>query len=661
MHKSKSALAFFLVLIVATVALYVPGLSSDLVFDDTRLTDGTVYDHFGSLLVLQPRMLAYGSFVWLQSVFGEGWVVQRAFNVLLHLGVVGGLYVLFQQLLRRTSFSEELQAQEGLHDSCRASLRVGVALFALNPVAVYAVAYLIQRSILMATLFVVWSCVAWVQGWTQRRPVLLLLSLLLYVAAVLSKETVFMAAALAVPLYVFVMRPPWRRVLLFVGLSLLALALVSIGLYARFGSLIGNVFDPASVRMLEQLEQLAPGISQHMYPLSILNQMLLFFQYGFLWFVPNIQWMSIDLRPPYPLSLTSPIHLLAGIGYVGALLASAWLVLRRSDLWGLFGLCLLCPLLLFSSEFATVWVQDPFVLYRSYVWAITIPGLIALPFIGFQPKTIYAIGVVLAMLFGALAAERVLSLRNEFTAWSDAIEKVERRTEANAVGRWRPYLNRGAYYLHEERPEAGYADLQRAASLGEPTGMALYNMGVALQMLKKHDAALAQLEVALKKGFDEPELHFHRGQSQYLTARFGDAYASFDRALTGPKQLPSVSRDAARLRRAESAIPIGRFNEAVADLELLLAQKPDNQSLLLRLGMAQVGREDAPAAMAIFDRMLAAQPSGGAYYGRAVTYMLLRDNAKALVELDRAIALEPANQSYRVVRGQLSAQPGPRE
>lgn len=662
MHKSKSALVFFLVLTVATAAVYAPSLSHQLVFDDNRLTDGVVFDHYGSLLPLRPRMLAYGSFVWLQALFGEGWAVQRAFNVLLHLGTVVGLYVLSLQLLGRTQFSEEARANPGLADSWRAGVRVGTAFYALNPMAVYAVAYLIQRSILMATLFSVWACVAWAHGLTARRPLFLLAALGAYLLAVLSKETVFMVAALAVPLYIFVMRPPVRRVLLVAGAALLAFGVVIYVLYGWFGELIGVTIDPRSVQFQRQLEQIVPGIGPRMYPLSILNQTSLFFQYGFLWLFPNVQWMSIDLRPPFPLSLTSFPHVLGAIGYVAVLLGSAWLVLRRSDVWGLLGLCLVCPALLFVAEFATVWVQDPFVLYRSYIWAMTIPALIAIPCIGFQPKRIYAVGAVLAIVLVSLAIERVWSLNDELSVWSDAIDKTERYTEPNAVGRWRPYLNRGAYYLEKERVDEAYADFVRADAMGEPEGTARFNMGMAMQLLRKHEAVLKELALAEAKGFAEPQLNYVRGESQYALARFADAYASFDQALnnSAPPPLPSAVQDAARLRRAESAIPVGRYDQAVADLEALLVKKPGDQALLLRLGMAQVGRKDTHAALAIFDRMLAVRPSGGAYYGRAVAHMTAGDNATALAELDRAIALEPNNAAYRNVRAQLVGPQAPK-
>jgi hypothetical protein len=95
----------------------------------------------------------------------------------------------------------------------------------------------------------------------------------------------------------------------------------------------------------------------------------LFFRYGLLWLIPNVGWMSIDLRPAFPLSLASAQAIASVLAYLGLLAASAWLVLRRSDVLGLIGLCLLFPLLMFGTEFGTVWIQDPFVLYRSYLWA----------------------------------------------------------------------------------------------------------------------------------------------------------------------------------------------------------------------------------------------------------------------------------------------------
>ncbi len=132
-------------------ALYAFGLDNQLIFDDARLTDGTIFGQYGSLWPFKPRLLSYGSFVWLQSMFGEGWWKQRIFNIGLHIATALALYALVLQLLRHTPWEAD-----GETPAVAASLpwaaALAVALWAFNPVAVYAVAYLIQRSILMATL-----------------------------------------------------------------------------------------------------------------------------------------------------------------------------------------------------------------------------------------------------------------------------------------------------------------------------------------------------------------------------------------------------------------------------------------------------------------------------------------------------------------------------
>lgn len=654
MSRTNSALIFLLLLVAATIAVYFPSLGNELVFDDRRLTDGSIFGVFGNVLDLRPRMLSYGSFVWLKSLIGDSWWAQRLVNVILHIGVSLGLYVLFTQLLSSERFSQEIQSDPDFVPSRRAALRVGVALFALNPVAVYAVAYLVQRSIVMATLFVVLACIAWVRGLTTGRYAWILLALLSYLLAVLSKEAAIAAAALAVPVYVFVMRPGWKRLALVLGTSFIIVAAVAVVLLKAYGSIIGVAFDETSRLYVQQLEAVSPGISARLYPLSILNQAELFFRYGLLWFVPNVQSMSIDIRPPFPLSLGSLPHVLGALSFLGLLGAAAWLLLRGSSMRALLGLCLLFPLLLFFSEFATVWVQDPFVLYRSYLWALPLPGLIALALLGLKPKVIYPIGVLVALLFAGLAVERALSLKSEVTVWSDAVEKIDRGAPPSAVGRWRPYFNRGAYYLDREMPDYAYEDFVQAEALGEPYGSSRFNMGVSQQFMKKHQEALSSFAKAEAMGFAEPHLYYQRGESLQALGRFAEAHDSYSIALE--KSPDPKLRSFVRMRRAEAATATGKYDEAISELSLLLKDSPDDQRLTMDLGMAYVGKSDAAAARGVFDRLIAVHPTAAAYYGRGLAYAVASDKSMALRDIDKAAALEPRNPLYRDIRARIAAQ-----
>ena len=506
--------------LAAVLAIYLPGWNHELLFDDLRLTDGAIFGNYGSLLTFKQRMLSYGSFIWVDLLAGPGWWKQRLVNVGLHLATVAALYALVRELLERTRFPEEFESQPHFGMSRQAAVQVGVALFAVNPMAVYAVAYLVQRSIVMATLFSVLACWCFVRGLSGRGVAWYGLALLSYVAAVLSKEHAVMVAAMAVPLYIHVRRPSWKTVATIAGASTALIAVAAVVFFGIYGELIGKLFDQRSLDFAQQLERLSPGITQRMYPLSILNEAALFFAYGFLWFAPNVMWMSVDMRPAFPLSYMAFPQVLGVVGYVGLWIAALWAVLRRRGALSLAGVALMFPLLLYATEFATVWVQDPFVLYRSYLWAVAVPVLVAIVLTGFQPKTIYVIGCAIGLVFTVLAFERVQSLRDDHTAWGDAAEKIDLKAPASAVGRWQPFLNLGAYHLDRGSLGEAQRSFATAEALGSLHGSARFNLGVALQQEKKHAQALTTFAEAEKQGFTAQSLHYHRGESPFSLGKF---------------------------------------------------------------------------------------------------------------------------------------------
>ena len=647
--------------LAAVLAIYLPGWNHELLFDDLRLTDGAIFGNYGSLLTFKQRMLSYGSFIWVDLLAGPGWWKQRLVNVGLHLATVAALYALVRDLLERTRFPEDFESQPHFGMSRKAAVQVGVALFAVNPMAVYAVAYLVQRSIVMATLFSVLACWCFVRGLSGRGVAWYGLALLSYVAAVLSKEHAVMVAAMAVPLYIHVRRPSWKTVATIAGASTALIAVAAVVFFGIYGDLIGKLFDQRSLDFAQQLERLSPGITQRMYPLSILNEAALFFAYGFLWFAPNVMWMSVDMRPAFPLSYMAFPQVLGIVGYVSLWIAALWAVLRRRGALSLAGVALMFPLLLYATEFATVWVQDPFVLYRSYLWAVAVPVLVAIVLTGFQPKTIYVIGCAIGLVFTVLAFERVQSLRDDHTAWGDAAEKIDLKAPASAVGRWRPFLNLGAYHLDRGSLGEAQRSFATAEALGSLHGSARFNLGVALQQQKKHAQALTTFAEAEKQGFSGQSLHYHRGESAFALGQFALAFDSFSQGLTSVaegvtgKEMDRM-REAMRMRRAEAAIGAGRYDDAIGDFNALLKASPQNRRLALGLGMALVGKGDTQAAIAQFDQIIASTPNAAAaYYGRAMAHNTAKRRDDSLKDLDRAIALDPRNAQYQQVRAQLAA------
>jgi tetratricopeptide (TPR) repeat protein len=532
-------------------------------------------------------------------------------------------------------------------------------LWALNPVGVYAVAYLVQRSILMAGLFVVMACLCFVKGLKDHNKLWFAAAFVSYVLALVSKEFAITAVALLLPLYIYIQRPSLQRSL---GVLAISVGVALIGgyiLYIRYAGVLGNLFDENSVAFAQQLERQTPGVGQHLFALSIQNQASLFFHYGAMWLLPYVGWMSIDLRPTFPVSLWS-WHTLGLVGYIITLALGLWAVLKRQDAWGLLGLSVLIPGLLFMTEFGTIWLQDPFVLYRSYLWSWTVPVILAclwmLASAGFARKTLYIAGGLVALVWCALTWERIDSLSTPRDAWADATRKINLNAPANAVGRWRPMINLGTELMELGLYDEALRQFSQADSLGEPLGSARMNMGVALQQLRQHPQAIDSFDKAEAKGFTEGALYYHRGESQFALRRLDDAYQSLTHALS--KTLSPEVRLASLARRAEAAVAQQKPTLAITDYQELLKLRPDGQRYQIGLAMALMGQKDFAGALAVLNKAIDARPTVQLYYARALTYFNQGNANASRQDLAQVLKAEPQNPVYLGLAQRLQTPPG---
>ena len=639
--------------IAASLVIYLPGLGNALVFDDGYLADGELFAEYASAFQVRARMLSYGSFVWLQAIFGEGWWKQRIFNLLVHCAVVVALWALYRELLRHVQAAPPEPGAEPpapLHQS--PALGVAIGFFALNPVAVYAVAYLIQRSILMATFFVVAGLLLFARGLARNKPGLHVLALACYVLAVMSKEHALLAPLAAAPIYILVARPSMLRLGLVALVGAVMVAAAGAVLSLRYGDILGKAFDEYSHVYLAQLSRLDANAERNAFALSILNQAYLFFHYGLRWFLPAAEWMSINLRPPFPVTLGTFPHVLGIFAYAGVLLGGFFLLLRYRDWRALVGVSLLMPALLFATEFATVWVQDPFVLYRSYLWAIGVPGLLFVALHGPSARALAVVGLVLAAGLTWQALDRVWSLSTVETAWSDAIRKLP--DDPRSVGRWFPYLNRGSFYAEHNQFQLALRDFEASAALGD-LGMGSFNKGSILAAEGRHAQALEALEQAEREGYKPYNLPFQRAMSLMALNRPAEAYQQLlETAAMSP---PSPTRELLFLHLGRLGMQLGKADEAIASLRQLQVYDPRNREAPFLLAMAHVMKNEHAQAFEIAERLVREDPSGRAYYARALANFGLKRKAQALADIEQALRASPGNPNLRQWQEKIKAMP----
>ena len=472
------------ILVLAVAALYGPFLENPLVFDDKPLF--ATNSILANALVpspLDPRWVSYTTLAWTEALLGKGIIPLRAGNLMLHAATALVLFFFLRSLFRL------VWSEEGSRETSRTWLAFGGAfLFALHPVAVYAVAYLVQRSILLATLFCLLMWYAYVEGLARQKQSLLMVSAAFYYLAVFSKELSVMAPAVALALTLLLRKP---------SVALAKVIAPVFGLYGAIALLtllnalhiVGKIYEPAAQASMFDVPERA-------LLLSAINQSFLFFKYLLLWIAPYPGWMSVDIRVAFPESSFALPQVLGPVAFL-AMLVSTALLLHRSNRseTQLAGLALLAPALMFFTEFSAVRIQEPFVLYRSYLWF----GLLfaALPmFLRYVGAKKLLVGItVSSFVIIPISWNRATTFSDPLLLWSDAVARVE--PSPQLLGADRVYYNRGNAFLLKGRFKEAGEDYARAALINPKNQSALNNLGYVYYQQRRYEAAIESYQKAL--------------------------------------------------------------------------------------------------------------------------------------------------------------------
>ena len=193
--KQRLLLLQLLLLAVAPILLYGNFLSSPLVFDDRPLFEDVLPNLQKNSFSLDLRWLPLTSFRWILPFAGEEMVWQRIGNLVIHITNASLLLLLLRKLFSALLAGEQASGADNSTLSLSWLAFFGALIFALHPIAVFAVGYLIQRTILMATLFALLTWLLFISGLLHNNQKLLMASAVTYLLAVLSKEHAIMVPA----------------------------------------------------------------------------------------------------------------------------------------------------------------------------------------------------------------------------------------------------------------------------------------------------------------------------------------------------------------------------------------------------------------------------------------------------------------------------------
>lgn len=490
--------AFILLLLTAIV--YVPFLNNPLVFDDVSFFDRAISFYANAHFDFNLRWFPY-------TTMGVTWVfagdtpwVYRIQNLLLH-GANVLLILLLLRLWIGIFVTEPILLQK-----CLVGAWVAALVFACHPLAVYGTGYLVQRSILMATFFMLVMQIAYLKGLLEGSWRMMVIAVAGYFVTVFSKEHALLAPAILLPL-TWILR---TRIMISRG-ALISVwgAMILIGAIVVMKS-VGILGEPYEFQAAQLLSlQGAPQDAFSLHVLSLLTQAKLFFKYCALMLFPNPAWMSIDMRESFFVSYTEFSAWLGLLAYVGYGVGALALLLKRGRL-ALLGLAMLYPWVLFPIEFTAIRTQEIFVLYRAYLW---LPGFMLLWVLLVSLLPTVRLIWLSTMVFLAhlpFSWNRLWVMSDNYRLWDDAVQLLHGEDK---VGAQRIYYGRAFASGEKQDYEKAIADFRKSLDFDPSNDKVHMMLAKSLYQSGRYREAADELTRMIELNRNDGEAFFRRSVS----------------------------------------------------------------------------------------------------------------------------------------------------
>ena len=610
---------------------YFPALLGGFVWDDRAFTEAAAVQEASGLwrIWFAPREiqgeghywpLTYTTF-WLEHrLWGFAPAGFHAVNLLLHCANA----MLLWRLLTRLAVP---------------GAWVAAALFAVHPVHVEAVAWVIGRKDLLATLFCLAALLTWLrfvaQPYATHRTRRYVLALGLFAAGLLCKSIgVTLPAALLIHCW-------WTQGRV-TGTDLLRVApffAVGLGIAAADMTYYEEVID-VDFTLTERV--------------LIAAHALWFYVGKLLWPAP-----LVVIYPHWDVNVADPLTW----AYVGAAVAVAvalWVLrhrIGRGPLAGaLFFAVTLSPVLglveygYMQFSFVTDRYQ-----YLADVGALAVLVGAAASLLQVEtrfpaavralPATVRALGprgwgaagvtAGILMVLGTLTWRQAGIYRDEPTFFRYIVSHNSTARDA--------HLNLGKALFESDRAEEALAAYHIAVAQRPDSYKAQFSVGLVLAHLGRLAEAEPYLRRTLELNPHYRDAHFVAGRTFAGLGRLDEAERHYLRALElDPADLPTYVNLGALLVGAQ------RFAAAEPHLQRALEIDPYDAGTLLNMALARFGRQRYAEALDFYRRVVEMQPDhAAAHSGMGAALYYLGRAEEALASIDRALALDPTLEEAR--------------
>jgi hypothetical protein len=370
------------------------------------------------------------------------------------------------------------------------------------------------------------SIVLFMRGLARGRHADAVSAALMYSVAVLSKEHSILLPGVAV-LAVLLVGTERRFAVRHAAIYLLACAPAAIFVTLFRAWLIGRAYEPDFGAVANQLEGVfGHAVADFSWAMSAVTQAGLFFKYLALWLWPDTGAMSIDIRVDFFQTWSAGWIVLKVSAFV-AFGALGFLLLRRRGRAGVVGFGMLYAWILFFAEFSTARFQEPFVLYRSYLWAPGILVAVAATLSAFPLRAAMTASVLAIPLLLYQAHDRLVTFSSSFLLWEDAVAKLPAKPVP-----WgsRTLYMMGREYMYGGRPDKAIEVAEKCMTQYPDTVHCHYARGVIHFMQGQYDLALRYLARAVELQPESGIAHHRLGLVLENLDRIREAKAEYRRA-----------------------------------------------------------------------------------------------------------------------------------
>jgi protein O-mannosyl-transferase len=615
------------------------------------LDDLLIDQPLGLRLILEHtgfRKISYLTFALNQIINPNDPLNFRIFNIIIHILNSVLVYVIALITLRSAG-DKELS-----RELCFSAALISATLFALHPLNINAVAYIIQRMASLATFFVLLSIISYIlarkAAGTAGKIILYGLCGFCIVLGVLSKENAVMALPLIL-LYEYIFLSKFDKQIFLKKASLLLAIGVCALLAVSFFIPVHTSFSNVAKLFLNMNEPLAwkgwMSIDVYWSPLQhILTELRVVSRYVFLFFLPLPKFLVFDWWG-YPISkgLFDPMATFLSLVFIGGSVVFSVLTVKKFPYLS-FGI--LWYFIAISLESFIAVGADLYFEHRNYLPLTGLCfGIVAQTFIFFRDKlrsryVVWVIFFLLSTVLGFLTFQRNLIWKDPITFWDDVAQKVPDNPRAVFVIA-NSYIARSDF----RNAETFYRkSIQISADRGSRRYVleSLYRLGFMYIILERPEEA-REVMISFERIFGRTfNFIILQGLYNSLNHDYQTAIEKYDEVLKFPVNEMNI-RDRATVFsvRGDAYRASGSVNEAMENYKEALELLPSFPSAYHGLAKLEMLKRNYGLAEEYLKKTLVFAPYNFMALSDMANLIVLRggDLDKARYFAQKAVALNP--------------------